>query len=368
MIQCLRLQNFKCFENATIALANLTLLTGLNGMGKSSVVQSLLVLRQSFQQGLLPERGLALNGELTNLGTAQAVLYEYAMGDQLEIALECIQPNAKARFVLDYDKNANVLKMNTQRVDTGCFLENLFTDKFQYLQAERVGPRVTFPVSEHHVQHFQLGSHGEYTSYFLEVFGKKLSIVNGLRHEREESDKLIDQVSAWLGEVSPGVAVHLATYAHMDVINLEYSYANSRGRSRPYRATSVGFGLTYTLPIVVAILAARPGAMLILENPEAHLHPQGQARIGELIARAANAGVQIILETHSDHILNGIRIAVRQGKCAPERVAIHYFFREEKDGRAQSLFTSPVIDEHGRIDKWPEGFFDEWEKSLEHLF
>ncbi len=369
MIQHLRLKNFKCFESVAIPMANLTLLTGLNGMGKSSVIQSLLVLRQSFQQGLLPGRGLALNGELVNLGTTQAVLYENAREDQIEITLESTQPKAKAEFVLNYVMNSDVMTIHSHTVTGDFFQDTLFTDHFQYIQAERVGPRVTFPVSEYHVrQHRQLGSHGEYTSYFLEVFGRELIVLSALRHEREPSDRLLDQVSAWLGEISPGIAIHLSPYANMDVVNLEYSYATSIGRSGHYRASSVGFGLTYTLPIVVALLAAKPGAVLLLENPEAHLHPQGQVRMGELIARTAQAGVQIILETHSDHILNGIRVAVRQQRCAPERVAIHYFSRTEKNGRAQSVLESPVMDKDGRIDHWPAGFFDEWEKSLENLF
>src|SRR5947209_6033760 len=73
---------------------------------------------------------------------------------------------------------------------------------------------------------------------------------------------------------------------------------------------------------------------------------------------------QIVLETHSDHILNGIRVAVHDGKLAPDNVQIH-FFQRQKDGQAQVL--SPRIDRNGRIDQWPNGFFDEWDKNLELL-
>jgi predicted ATPase len=119
------------------------------------------------------------------------------------------------------------------------------------------------------------------------------------------------------------------------------------------------------LPILVAILSSKPGSLVLLENPEAHLHPRGQALMGELFARAAAAGIQIVLESHSDHVLNGIRVAVRQERVAPEQVTIHFFGRNEETG--EHTIMSPQIDRDGRITEWPEHFFDEYEKSLEAL-
>jgi predicted ATPase len=153
----------------------------------------------------------------------------------------------------------------------------------------------------------------------------------------------------------------------MDLVDLRYSFVAGKLASNPYRPTNVGFGITYTLPILAVLLSSTPGTLLLIENPEAHLHPQGQVRIGELIAQAAGGGLQIIVETHSDHILNGIRLAVHSGKIIPERVCLHYFRRGEKNGQACSEIVSPKIDRNGRIDNWPDGFFDEWDKSLEAL-
>ena len=106
---------------------------------------------------------------------------------------------------------------------------------------------------------------------------------------------------------------------------------------------------------------------MLIENPEAHLHPKGQFMMGELIARAASAGIQVIVETHSDHVLNGIRVAVHDKVINPDSLKIHFFSRLEEAGRMKSKVESPVIDKNGRLDQWPEGFFDEWDKSLERL-
>lgn len=144
---------------------------------------------------------------------------------------------------------------------------------------------------------------------------------------------------------------------------MQYSY----GDSKPYRATNVGFGISYTLPIITAVLASEPGTLILLENPEAHLHPKGQSKMGELLALAASCGVQIIIETHSDHVLNGIRLAVHDGKIDPEDIQLHYFERKEQEGMMVSKVTSPKIDKNGRIDRWPDGFFDEWRNILAKL-
>jgi predicted ATPase len=74
-----------------------------------------------------------------------------------------------------------------------------------------------------------------------------------------------------------------------------------------------------------------------------------------------------VIETHSDHVLNGIRLAVHGGKIKPEDVQLHYFQRQEKQGQGFTEVVSPRINRSGRIDKWPDGFFDEWDKSLEVL-
>src|SRR5260221_6265573 len=91
------------------------------------------------------------------------------------------------------------------------------------------------------------------------------------------------------------------------------------------RPQNVGYGLSHVLPILTACLGAQTGALLLIENPESHLHPSGQSAMGEFLAQVASAGIQLIVETHSDHVLNGIRRAVKRGQLTPQDVAIHFF-------------------------------------------
>ena len=382
MIHSLRIKNFKCFEDQNFELGCLTLLSGLNGTGKSTVLQALILLRQSYQQGLLTaessaqtphaimaESGLALNGDLIQLGTGRDVFYEGATSDEFGFTIK-FGNQMTGSWLFTYDRVADVVKFSPasgQRPgeeEDPVYAASFFGDNFQYLSAERIGPRNSYPTSDFLVrEHRQLGGRGKYTAHFLDLFrGQKIADA-ALAHPKVESRTLKAQVEAWMGEISPGVRIDLTPYSEIDQVVLQYSFAISGEVSNRYRPTNTGFGITYTLPVVVALLAASPGDLVLLENPEAHLHPQGQERIGELMTRAARCGIQVLAETHSDHVLNGVRIAVRQGLLAPEQLRIHFLEREEFSTRV----ISPRVDQNGRIDRWPDGFFDEWDKSLEKL-
>lgn len=374
MIRSLHLYNYKCFEDQSFEFKKLTLLAGLNGTGKSSALQALLLLRQSYQQALLQTTGLALNGDLVHIGTARDALYEGAKENVIGFDLVLDDETINGTWRFSYDSESDVLKLLPRSPGVVDYIyspnhidgSSLFNSNFQYLQAERIGPRRFFETSDFLVkQRRQLGSAGEYTTQFLNAFRDESISSAILSHPASVSTSLKDQVEAWLGEVSPGTRINLTPNLDNDTVILQYSYPMGNQFSNWYRATNVGFGITYALPIVVAVLSSRPDTLLLIENPEAHLHPHGQAKMGELFALAASSGIQVVIETHSDHVLNGIRLAVHGGKLSPNDVQLHYFQRNPENG--QALVTSPQIDRNGRIDQWPDGFFDEWDKSLEAL-
>jgi predicted ATPase len=101
---------------------------------------------------------------------------------------------------------------------------------------------------------------------------------------------------------------------------------------------------------------------VLVENPEAHLHPGGQSRLGRFLARAAGSGVQVVIETHSDHILNGVRLAMAEERTvSAEDVLVHFFGRE--DGQPLPI----DLNQRGRLTQWPAGFFDQIETDLGRL-
>ncbi|WP_333332443.1 DUF3696 domain-containing protein [Microcoleus sp. BROC3] len=308
------------------------------------------------------------------IGTAQDALFEGAKEELIGFDIVW-ENNSKGVWTFKYDKEVDVLNIDSEQVSSEVYQSNLFGKNFHYLQAERIGPRPFNEMSDYQVRQLdQLGIKGEYTAHFLSVKGGQVIPNSSLSHPdvkskiepgdvQVKSMELIDQVEAWMGEISPGTRLKIEVKSDVDLMSFQYSY----GDSNPYRATNVGFGISYTLPIIVAALASTPGTIILIENPEAHLHPKGQVKMGELLALAASGGVQVVIETHSDHVLNGIRLAVHGGKLDPKDVRLHYFQRQNKEGQAVTEVISPKIDRNGRIDRWPEGFFDEWANSLEIL-
>ena len=362
MLRIIKLRNFKCFENVELALAPLTLLCGLNGMGKSSILQAMLVLRQSFVSGELRDGHLVLGGDLTDLGTGQDVLCEDAEADVVEFEFHSDDSPTPCRLSFEYSRTAD--ELTTRNNFAAAWREAPpLGGQLVYINAERIGPRKSYLHSEVFARRGDLGSRGEYTlNYLSERQGETLTSSDP-RCPDLPSLRLGEVVDHWLQEVTPGAHLRIEMIQDADAIIAGFSFDRPGDvESRRYRATNVGFGLSYTLPVLAALLAP-PGTLCLIENPEAHLHPRGQARLAELAVRASLAGVQVVAETHSDHFMDGIRIAVRDGLIRPDQTAFHYFSREG----GKTVASSPRINADGRLSSWPDGFFDQHEENLARL-
>lgn len=401
MLSELSLRTFKCFERLNLPLAELTLLTGTNASGKSSVIQALALLHQSLVD--TNNRPLILlDGSLFSLGTAADVIDQItgrrsfsigiaqtttggpfwaewtATSDEVErqdIAIpvtvmrlghdvgcwiqehDSTPPTSPGQFVVDlpaissFEKAANWAREVRELIE-----------RMTYLSAERMGPRETYPL-KNPSDHLTVGALGEGTAGTLYWYGEQ-PVQDALRRP-EETPVLLKQANAWLSEFFPGATFEVQRVPRANRVTLGFRTSRDTTYLRPQ---NVGFGLTNVLPILVAALHARPGDLLLLENPEAHLHPAGQAKMGQFLARVAATGVQVILETHSDHVLNGVRRAVRAGALAPRSVAIHFFqARMESGDPLLSRVITPSLDHEGNIDHWPDGFFDQFDKDASYL-
>ncbi|RKZ39132.1 MAG: DUF3696 domain-containing protein [Gammaproteobacteria bacterium] len=370
MITNIYVQNFKAFQEAEIPPCPLNILTGLNGMGKSTFLQSLLLLRQSYRQNTLLDKGLLLNGEYIEIGKGKDAYAMYGTTEKLitfevewneEIELRC---EFESRDELDLLPTHQQLQISDQKV----WQQALFQDKWQYLNTERVSPKTFFPASAYHIEQIHtLGNHGEFTTHFIAKNQRKDIPIKALAHPKANSLALLAQLDAWLGEITPNIRLTSVLYNEFEIARLSYKFEVGEEFTEDMKPTNVGFGLTYVLPVVTAVLFANPGDLLIIENPESHLHPQGQARLGKLFAQAAEQGVQLFIETHSDHVLNGVRVATKQQLISPENVGIFFFERHLEANEHRTEIIQPIIDENGRINQWPSGFFDEWGNQLDEL-
>lgn len=357
MINHIKIKNFKCFKYLDISCGKLNVFSGLNGMGKSTTLQALLMIRQSKEQNFIPSN-ICLSGNYINLGVGKDVLNEHADKEQIEIDIN--DTNINFSINIKYDEMYDVLPIESIKNQNVLFLNG----DFEYLNAERMSPQVTYPKSSFFIDtKMQLGINGQYTAHYL---SKKQDEKITWDSCNNANLTIKEAVQFWLNEISPNVKLDAMEIDNTDSAKIGFYYIEKE-KSKLYRPTNVGFGISYILPVIVALIKAGKNSTLIIENPEAHLHPKGQRKIGELIAKCAASGVQIFVETHSDHVLNGIRIATKNKWINSTDVRLLYFSKELIDKEIIHTVQTPILKENGKIDYWPEGFFDEWEKALDEI-
>lgn len=373
MIETLEIKNFKSIKKKRFGLRNLNLLLGLNGMGKSSFIQMLLLLRQSSLQ-----EGLRLNAHLVNIGNARDALYQYAKEKKLSVFL-AFTGGHQQQFTFDFKAESDLFPLSEKmELEGPLFQQSLWLNQsFQYLNAHRQEPTSIHRKSYSDVVSWRrLGSSGQYAAHFLEVYGASEVKSDNLIHSKSYvqdpvtgqkivNRTLLNQVNLWLGEISPGVRVQVTSIQNTENIQVEYEYVQPNfGTTNRFKPTNVGFGISYVLPVVVSLLAARPGDLLVIENPESHIHPRGQAELGKLVALAASNDVQIVVETHSDHFVNGVRVAVKEGLIERSKSILFYFEKMVKENEQFSKITDIEIDGRGELSEYPENMMDEWSNQL----
>ncbi|HNM03191.1 MAG TPA: DUF3696 domain-containing protein [Leptospiraceae bacterium] len=384
MIHSIEIKNFKSIKKKYFPLRNLNIMLGLNGQGKSSFIQALLLLRQSEK---LTEGELKLNGGeagLVNVGTTKDAMYQYGKGDKLSFLLQ-FKNDTPFDFEFIYKADADTFKVqqnlsnNTKNYIHRNIKQALFSNNFQYLTAQRIELKSLNITNYSSVMDANnIGKYGQYTVHFIEQKGEESIFFDNLLHKdsktydsisnQEMMDKtLINQINLWLGEISPGVNVKTKKISS-DYVLLEYDFKQPNlGFTNKFKPENVGFGISYALHVITALLSSKPEQLLIIENPESHLHPRGQAELGKLIALTAQNNVQIIIETHSDHILNGIRVAIKESAIHQDKVIAFYFKKVIKENEQYSKITDIYIDKNGTLSDYPEHLLDEWSNQLSRL-
>lgn len=372
------IKNFKCFEEQEVNFKNLTILAGANGSGKSTVIQVLLLFLQSSKKHNLGE--LLLNGYYIEAGTAGNILYENAKEDYISFELFfdngknlLYKYNIKNRdsriLELEYKKNIDsedevlVKKASSEIVKrTTGLLEDFL--QLDFISADRYGPKLVYKTNN---EDDSIGKYGEFVPYIIDQY--KLDILENKKvyfNSDIANSSLITEINNWLGYILDGVRIDTEVINNVNISMLKMT--NYPQTILDYKSpTHMPYGASYVLPIILGCLLHSESGYkkVIIENPEAHLHPSAQSKLGKFLAKMAYAGVQIIIETHSDHIINGIRIAIKNKEISNNDVIFNSFSKGEELG--ENFVEEIYIDENGRLNKWPEGFFDQYEKDMMEL-
>ena len=359
MINKLYLKNFKCFKENIFPLKRLNLFTGFNAAGKSTTLQSLLLHTQikSCNSKLF----LNLNGAKIKLGSTGDVLSRNADERNIEFLYEI--DGIEKKIILDAGqrgKNSLEIKSNsTEAIYMSEYLSNLI-----YISAVRIGCQDVFPIPEDS-NSIDVGECGQYAPWLFNQFSD-FDIDPNKRHPDETSLNFRKQFNAWINDIFPNAQANTEIIERTPFVRLELKKNQFEEWVRP---VNIGYGYSYAFPIIVAGLLAKQDQILIIDSPEAHLHPRGQSQIAQFLGKIANSGVQVIIETHSDHVLNGIRISASKNIINSEDINILFFSQNNNNNKKQDIhcISNPMIDPSGNLSDWPDGFFDQYEQDLSIL-
>lgn len=321
-ISKLKIENFKCFEKVEISLKNLTLLTGQNSAGKTTIIQAILFQLQSGEK----PGGDMLNGKFVSLGKMTDVKNCYTRG---QIHGEILSSES-----IKEQKN-----------------------HIMYLTTNRIGPQIDFKQNPNEDNSIDI--HGEYAFSYLSRNRMNPIPEEGFIYNDEYGKNFGNQVDYWL-EYLCGYSVIAEEIEGTTTVKVSFQ---TEDRVKNYRSVDVGTGVTYLAVLIISALSCTPKDILIIENPELYLHPAAQSKFMEFFSFLARNGLQVIIETHSDHIINGLRKEVKKKHLTPHEVSLIYV---QKNNNI-SFVDEIRVKESGAIENPMKGFFDQIDDDLDIL-
>ena len=361
-IDKISLKNFKCHKKQETDLKNLNILTGSNAAGKSSFMQAFLLAFKAW--GECEKKQVNTNNVFgLNLGIPVNIISEDLEEKDVEISI--VLNGVENNLVLGISQDSDEMSFDIcnyeeimEKREHGCSLDKM---PLFFLSAERKGPRIVSFIEK--IQPYFVGYTGENTAYILNEMDKEQKINS--RFSIPDSLKIssIDRFSAnceeWLNLIIPETRMKYRVDMEKNITTLAFE-----NKGEFHLPVATGFGITYVLPIIVQALVActMKNVILVIENPEAHLHPLSQSRLGKFLALVAANGVQVIIETHSEHIVDGCRIqSAREKQC--ENIQILFFEKSDNCSSCRNI----KVHENGELDEWPKGFFDQKRQDLREL-
>lgn len=382
--------NFKCIDGKPFELKKLNIFSGYNGRGKSSVLQSILMLSQSSEDSTAKLSKLHLKGSMIDLGDFDEILTD---DQNMSIGLNLLTDDTQFQDIsLTYHLSDIDIKIgelteckingedyfgsiSKRPTDTGASTEVRTNELIRpvpdglikalrnvhYVSADRIGP-VKYVDKKEIPDTHKIEPQCKNVINVINSYKEKIPACMSLN--ACESRNLVESVSEWLQFIMYGGSVKIPdkdSAKKNPVLTLRLGL-DPTSRNRDFSTYNVGFGYSYILGIIVTALIAPENSIVIVENPEAHLHGQAQSRLTLLLSKLASRGVQVFIETHSEHIINGFRLEMLRNNCSlSHKDCAIYFF--DHDFKVVPLEIKP----NGKIPNWPDGFFDQETKDMAEL-
>ncbi len=430
MITTLKISNFKSWESTgTVNLGELTGIFGTNSSGKTSLLQFLLILKQTVETQDR-SRVLHTGNDLTDvdLGTFYDIIYghkepgtiDFLIEWKLPSSIEIRDPLAVDEKIGSFDSMALEVSIegSGHRIEVVRFVYSLGSHQFRFgMEREKEGkyrmifdgyeakytvgrkgslpePVKSYGFPERALAQYQnvgflpdlvlafeelmgriyylgplreypsrtylwagerptgVGSRGELTVPALLATRDQEKTIQPGGKKRAHKKSLEEYVAMWLRNLN---IIHSFELRQVAENRKDYEVRVRTQKDAPeVLITDVGFGVSQVLPVLVLCFYAPQGSTLILEQPEIHLHPRVQAGLADVFIDAIKTrNVQIILESHSEHLLRRLQLRIAEENIDPANIAL--YFADASGGR--STLSELIVDDFGNITNWPEGFF-----------
>ncbi|TYQ24746.1 DUF3696 domain-containing protein [Pseudanabaena sp. UWO311] len=388
-IHRLALKNFKCFKEVDISFSKITLLTGENSSGKSSLIYGILAPLQSVNlNGNSFPLYLSLNGNYVNMGGFEEVLFNHDFKNNIEIDLNFSFGKNIYDFTTLWSFDTIRKSPRLKYLKNGAEIEVKQKEDLSYVVNIRDNNQqlMTLNINDFYFEVIN-DSDIEVYNYFMDstsaMYGDLINdfnFISSFRFQPERTyyqslssgvinkfgDGYIDQILDWNDNQSEELYKLTATLKDLKMLHDVKLHRLSGGRfelkvkvksrSKWESLADVGFGISQFLPIIVADLQLSDDSTLIMSQPEIHLHPSVQANLGDyLVKQVKERNKNYIVETHSEYLLNRMRLLIVKGEIQPEDVAVYYFENSIKDG---SIAHRIEFTKDGQILNAPKGFFE----------
>ena len=346
MISKIRVKALKSIRDLSIECSNFNLFVGTNSSGKSTFLQALLVAAQE-----------ELNGKYISLGEFREVRNYSMLNSSIEV--EITEKDKKLPAWIKFTENKEKEGYIIENFLSNILSKNLLVDSidpeqsflpeedvcFHYLSCHRIG--VDDIYKKNMMDETDFGIDGEYAFAYLlrneeSVVDEKLVI-----RKSEVTNSLLGQVNYWLDYIV-GTTLSINDLKKTNYLQVKYNNnpANFSSDALYCRPVNVGSGISYLISILISCLGAEEGSIIIIENPEIHLHPKAQSRLCEFLYHVSKSGRQLFVESHSDHIFNGLRVGVASDEIKQEEITVNFFAMNEN---YETQCNPVVFGEYGKI-------------------
>lgn len=407
-------------KKQTLTFNGLTILAGVNSSGKSSFMQPFLILKQTIENHY-DSGSLKLYGENAKLTDSSQIISKVPGYSKKSFSLDMREENVSCRVTYKHREGYGLqvesatmisgstpkgltlkIGMKSEDIEKSIpqedfsFIKDIYESKNFKPKWNTVREKC-FIKAEISIDGggFLPISAGIDPAAHIEKFVTRLIHVPGLRGSPERRYKIAASEDFYPGSFEKYVAAivsdwsktkkHAAKFKELkcqladlglagsiktqkvDDTSVEIQISRSKNSDEQdcVNIADVGFGVSQTIPVLVALLGAKDGQHVYIEQPELHLHPKAQFKLASIIGAAIKRGVRVIIETHSSILIRGFQIAVVKEELDKDKVSLNWFSQDITTG--ETNVSKAVLDEYGAFGDWPEDF-DETSLTVEQMY